>query len=51
MENVTKEVHYNQYCVSCKYWTFNESNDPCYGCLAQPWNENSHKPINYKPKE
>lgn len=43
-----KEVYFNKYCKTCKYYENRENEDPCYDCLDQGWNEDSHKPINYK---
>ena len=41
-----KEVYFNYFCCSCKYAPRKESKDPCNDCLNQPWNTDSHKPVN-----
>lgn len=46
-----KEVNFRLYCPKCKYYPLGSTDDPCNECLGQPWNENSHKPINYKEKD
>ena len=46
-----KEVHFNEYCKTCISKDTDESEDPCYECLAEPVNMNSHKPIRYEKKE
>ena len=51
MDNIYKEVYFNQYCKTCKYKNLKESEEPCDECLSNPINEYSHKPINYKEKE
>lgn len=50
MEPTEKEVFYYQYCSDCMYWPLNEDDEPCDECLAHPFNENSHKPVNFKEK-
>ena len=47
----TKEVYFNQYCSTCEYLSADDGVDPCNECLANPSNEDSHKPVNYKKKE
>jgi hypothetical protein len=47
METELKEVYYNEYCKTCKHKDKAESCDKCNECLNQPYNINSHKPINY----
>lgn len=44
-----KEVYYYQYCRQCEHYSKPESEDPCDECLAQPVNEDSHKPLYFKP--
>lgn len=48
MELIEKEVYFHQYCQTCKHRDKSEGEDPCWDCLDQPWNEHSHKPINWK---
>lgn len=43
-----KEVYFNQYCYRCMYANYPETADPCDECLAQPVNEDSHKPLYFK---
>lgn len=51
MDNIYKEVYFNQYCKTCEYKNLKESEESCDECLSNPINEYSHKPINYKEKE
>lgn len=44
-----KEVDYYTYCQLCKYHGCLENEDPCWDCLAEPTNINSHKPVEFKP--
>lgn len=46
-----KEVRFDLYCSKCKYWEKSEADDPCWDCLDQGWNEDSHKPIRFEEKE
>ena len=41
----TKEVRFDEFCPKCKHWDKRENEDPCFDCLNQGWNEDSHKPI------
>lgn len=50
-DDVYKEVHFDQYCKTCKYKDLKENESPCYECLEDPVNVYSHKPICYKEKE
>lgn len=43
-----KEVYYYKYCPQCEYFKQPEAADPCDECLAQPVNEDSHKPLYFK---
>ncbi len=47
----TKEVYFDVYCKKCKYWDKSESEDPCYDCLEDGWNEDSHKPVKFEEKD
>lgn len=49
--NKLKEVRFDLYCSKCLNETLSEHEDPCDECLAQGWNDESHKPIRFKPKE
>ena len=50
-EKNLKIVRFDEYCKTCVYAKTEEIKDPCNACLTQPVNENSHKPVNYIPKE
>lgn len=50
MEYVDKEVEFDKYCPYCAHVNEFDGDDPCDECLANPVNQNSHKPINYKEK-
>lgn len=43
-----KEVYFAQYCPQCSHKSLKEDSDPCDECLAQPVNEDSHKPLYFK---
>lgn len=45
-----KEVYFGDYCKTCKYEKSLESEDPCYDCLNEPVNEDSHKPVCWEDK-
>lgn len=38
-------------CKTCKNYGLDQKMEPCNECLSVPARENSHKPINWKPKE
>lgn len=44
----TKEVRFDEYCKLCKNYEKSESEDPCWDCLNQGWNDDSHKPIRFE---
>lgn len=46
-----KLVEFDIYCVKCKYKTVPQHEDPCNTCLANPVNEDSHKPVLYEETE
>lgn len=48
--NDLKEVYFDEYCHRCQHEEKKESEDPCYDCLGQGYNVDSHKPINFKEK-
>lgn len=48
METRTKEVFFDIYCKTCKYYELQPYLNPCNQCLAEPYNEDSHKPVEYK---
>lgn len=45
--NDEKEVYFDEYCKTCKHSKTEEFKDPCNDCLENPYNINSHKPVNY----
>ena len=45
-----KEVYFDKYCETCEYKDAPETEEPCFGCLDNPINLYSHKPVNYKEK-
>lgn len=45
-----KEVLYGEYCPKCQHEKLKESEDPCYDCLTEAVNLNSHKPVKYEEK-
>lgn len=47
----TKEVRFDKYCKNCKHYEKSEDQDPCWDCLDQGWNEDSHKPIRFEDKD
>ena len=51
MNDINKEVRFDQYCQKCKYYNKNEDEEPCDECLNNPVNSYSHKPINFEEKE
>lgn len=46
-----KEVHFHEYCKSCKHKNIKNTEEPCDKCLGEPTNLNSHKPVKYEKKE
>lgn len=51
MEEHEKEVYFHLYCPKCKYEGHKESDDPCWDCLNEPMNQDSHKPVYFKEKK
>lgn len=47
----TKEVRFDQYCLICKHLSKDASEDPCWDCLNQGWNFDSHKPTMFEEDE
>ena len=45
-----KEVYFHEYCKLCKHEKVANEDDPCTGCLENPYNINSHKPVNWEEK-
>ena len=46
--NETKEVRYDLWCSRCKNSELDESKDPCWYCLDEPVNVDSHKPLYFE---
>lgn len=43
-----KEVHFHEYCKSCKFKDMKNKEEPCDECMSEPTNLNSHKPVKYE---
>ena len=50
MEDIYKEVFFDQYFKTCEHKEVKEEEEPCYSCLAETCNLYSHKPVNWKKK-
>lgn len=50
MDEHYKEVYFDQYCKTCKYWELEDTEEPCNECLGEPTNLYSHKPVKWKEK-
>lgn len=50
-EQSYKEVYFDLYCKKCKHEKLGETETPCYECLGEPLNLDSHKPVRYEEKE
>lgn len=46
-----KEVYFDQYCPSCKYFSMDETEGPCSECMCYPINLYSHRPVEWKEKD
>lgn len=51
MEDNMKEVYFGEYCKSCVHKDTAEKDEPCFECLAEPGNVDSHKPVRYVKKD
>lgn len=51
MEQMYKEVLFDQYCEKCKHNDNKETESPCDECLENPVNLYSHKPVKFEEKE
>ena len=47
MESKQKEAWFWMYCKHCALKNKSEEHPTCNDCLNQPYNEDSHKPVNY----
>lgn len=51
MEDMYKEVYFEQYCKTCEFSDAKETDEPCCDCLNEPVNLYSHKPVSWKKNE
>ena len=49
--NVEHLVDFAKYCKRCKHRDTAETEEPCNGCLAEPANEDSRKPVRFEKRE
>lgn len=53
--NDTRETYFDKYCPICKYGDILENDmkpeDPCWDCLTQGYNIDSHKPAYFEEDE
>lgn len=47
----TKIADFDKYCKKCKHWEKGENEDPCFDCLCDSVNYNTHKPTKFEEKE
>lgn len=47
MESNLKEVYFGAYCPKCVHKDVAEADEPCFDCLAEPANVDSHKPVKW----
>lgn len=47
-EQLYKEVHFHEYCKTCKHNKVAGTEAPCDECLDNPTNLYSHKPVNWE---
>lgn len=48
MIDKNNEVLFGEYCKTCKYRNYSETDSPCSECLAEPVNLYSHKPVKWE---
>lgn len=46
--NEQKIVLFDKYCPICKHYRKTEDEDPCWECLDNPVNAQSHKPVRFE---
>lgn len=51
MDDIYKEVYFDQYCKTCEHETLEEKFDPCNECLDYGYNSESHKPMMWEEKK
>ena len=51
--NDIREVYYHKYCPNCKHYEDDESdpNSPCWDCMNESFNIDSHKPVKFEEKK
>ena len=47
MESNLKEVYFGEWCPKCAHLGVAEELEPCFDCLAEPANVDSHKPVKW----
>lgn len=47
MLDKNNEVFFEEYCKTCKYKNYSETDSPCAECIAEPVNLYSHKPVKW----
>lgn len=45
-----KIVEFDKYCKTCRHEKKKETEEPCYECLMEGENVNSHKPVKWEEK-
>lgn len=48
MLDKNNEVFFEEYCKTCKYKNYSETDSPCEECIAEPVNLYSHKPVKWE---
>ena len=51
METHFKIVEFDKFCKTCEHKDLPESESPCWDCLTESVNEDSHRPVKYKEAE
>lgn len=46
-----KIVYFWEYCKKCMYEKLEESKEPCWSCLTDTVNQDSHRPTHFIAKE
>lgn len=46
-----KLVEFEKYCKDCKHLEKEENEEPCWECLTNPVNEDSHKPLYFEESD
>lgn len=48
MDEIYKEVYFDQYCEHCKHKKKDDMEEPCDACLDHAVNVDSHKPVYFE---